>query len=235
VLHWDDLERTLVRGGAAPRYARRLRDELADHRAALIEEHCAQGTGQAGAERAADDTLGDLESILSNALAGPGAQSLAHTQPSLVFLVAPLATALASLALAIGLAMGLAWVGLVLFGMAEDGRAFRVLANASYATIAFLIMPALAFLFCAEAWLNRASMRWAFAACLALGALGGILVLGYHVASPAAPGGAIYIGLGWEVRALRFALPILTFLAFAALVQNERGATMVRSLRRFAI
>ncbi len=235
MLHWDELETTLVRDGAAPRYAQRLRDELADHRAALVEDQRAEGAGSDEAERAADQALGDIETIVTMALAGRGTHSLARTRPSLVFLIGPLAMALVSMTVAIGVACGLAWVALNLFGVAEDNRLLQIFAHSSYTAIAFLILPGLGFLFCAQAWLSRAPMRWALAACLALAVLGGLCMLGYHLESPMAPGGTLYVGLGWEPRALRFALPLLSFLAFHLAVRYETSTAMVRSLRRFAV
>ncbi|MFT7484682.1 MAG: hypothetical protein ACI9F9_000526 [Candidatus Paceibacteria bacterium] len=232
----DRLESALVRGGAAARYAHRLRNEIADHHASLVEEALhADGATIVEARRSADDALGEVSVIVESALAGEGARSLAVRRPFLVFLVGPLSLAVASVSLAAGLATAMAWAALDLFGFAQDSIPFLVYANASYTAVAFLILPGLAFLFCAQAWLSGVRKRWALAADLTLALLGFACVLGYHLDSPTAPNGQLYVGLGWGPRVLRFALPLLTFLAFHLLARYERAGTMLRTFSRFAL
>jgi hypothetical protein len=82
------LER-LLRAGIAPRRARRILREFAEHHADVVAEYSDLGVGAFEAEAAANVRLGPEQQLVANLLARPDLRCWAHRQPSVAFALAP--------------------------------------------------------------------------------------------------------------------------------------------------
>jgi hypothetical protein len=85
--HWQEL---LIRGGVAPRRARRALREFAQHRTDIILERLQLGETAAEGTIAADARLGSARLLVEAMLARPELKSWAQRRPWAVFAVAPL-------------------------------------------------------------------------------------------------------------------------------------------------
>jgi hypothetical protein len=83
------LER-LIQAGIAPRRARRILREFADHHADVVAERQALGDSDRDARIAAGARLGSEQQLVATLLARPELRSWAHRRPSIAFALAPL-------------------------------------------------------------------------------------------------------------------------------------------------
>jgi hypothetical protein len=79
----------LIQAGIAPRRARRILREFAEHHADLTTEREACGDSAADARLAAGARLGSEQQLVANLLARPELRSWAHQLPSIAFAIAP--------------------------------------------------------------------------------------------------------------------------------------------------
>jgi len=107
---------SLIQAGIAPRRARRILREFAEHHADLVAEHISLGDSASDARLAAGARLGTEQQLVANLLARPELRSWAHRLPSLAFGVAPVL----SFALAFVVSL-LALMALVEWRQAADG------------------------------------------------------------------------------------------------------------------
>jgi hypothetical protein len=94
----------LVRGGIAPRRARRALREFAEHRSDIVRERLALGESAAQSALAADARLGTPGALVDRMLACPELKSWYRRRPWLAFAVAPVA---AFCALFVGLSLAI--------------------------------------------------------------------------------------------------------------------------------
>jgi hypothetical protein len=83
------LER-LIQGGVAPRQARRILREFAEHHADLVAEQLSFGAGAEQARAAAAARLGSEEQLIAGTLARPELRSWLRRRPCAAFALAPL-------------------------------------------------------------------------------------------------------------------------------------------------
>jgi hypothetical protein len=93
----DEYYEQLVRGGIAPRRARRLLTEFDDHRADIVRERLELGESERDAQAAADERLGRVQDFVIRNLARPELKSFSARRPWAAFAVAPLLAFAASL------------------------------------------------------------------------------------------------------------------------------------------
>jgi hypothetical protein len=86
---FDQLRERLIAEGIAPRYARRLCDELARHRDDLSEQLLAEGAAPAEAAHQADLLLGEHGAILKQVVDAGRFRSFGRRRPVMCFLLAP--------------------------------------------------------------------------------------------------------------------------------------------------
>jgi hypothetical protein len=79
----------LLQAGIAPRRARRILREFAEHHADVVAEYSNLGVGAFEAEAAANARVGSEQQLITNLLARPDLRSWAHRQPSVAFALAP--------------------------------------------------------------------------------------------------------------------------------------------------
>jgi hypothetical protein len=79
----------LVQAGIAPRRARRILREFAEHHADVVAEYLNLGLSASEAQAAANARVGSEQQLLVNLLARPDLKSWAHRQPSVAFALAP--------------------------------------------------------------------------------------------------------------------------------------------------
>ncbi len=89
------LEQRLLLAGTAPAVASRMREELEDHYADLVDAGCAEGQSAESARHAAAALLGDLELLVQVAGGRPELKSWAWRWPRLASTVYPVAFVLA--------------------------------------------------------------------------------------------------------------------------------------------
>jgi hypothetical protein len=80
---------SLVQAGIAPRRARRLLREFAEHHADVVAEHINLGDSASDARLAASARLGSEQQLVATLLARPELRSWAHRRPSIAFAIAP--------------------------------------------------------------------------------------------------------------------------------------------------
>jgi hypothetical protein len=79
----------LVRGGIAPRRARRALREFAEHRSDIVRERLSLGESAADSEFAADARLGTTKALVDTMLACPELKSWYRRRPWVAFALAP--------------------------------------------------------------------------------------------------------------------------------------------------
>jgi hypothetical protein len=79
----------LVRGGIAPRRARRALREFAEHRSDIVRERLSLGESAADGAFAADERLGSAKALVDNMLARPELKSWYRRRPWVAFALAP--------------------------------------------------------------------------------------------------------------------------------------------------
>ena len=89
------LEADLLQAGIAPVYVGRIVTELGDHFEDLVDAGIDDGLDQAAAERHAEHTLGDMQSVAIAMKRAPQLRSWAWRWPHLALVVYPLACAVA--------------------------------------------------------------------------------------------------------------------------------------------
>jgi hypothetical protein len=80
---------SLIQAGIAPRRARRLLREFAEHHADLVAERINLGDSAKDARLAASARLGSEQQLVAALLARPELRSWAHRRPSIAFAIAP--------------------------------------------------------------------------------------------------------------------------------------------------
>jgi hypothetical protein len=80
---------SLIQAGIAPRRARRILREFAEHHADVVAERLNLGDSAHEARLAASVRVGSEQQLLANLLARPELRSWAHRQPGLAFAIAP--------------------------------------------------------------------------------------------------------------------------------------------------
>jgi len=116
-----NVERRLLSAGTAPSVAQRMREELEDHYADLVEAARAEGHSVDSARVCANALLGDLEVLVHDAAGRPELKSWAWRWPRLASTVYPVAYVLAlpAVPIAAGVAHAPAifrWAGCMLAG-----------------------------------------------------------------------------------------------------------------------
>jgi hypothetical protein len=79
----------LIQAGIAPRRARRILREFAEHHADVVAERMSLGDGAHDARLAASARVGSEQQLVANPLARPELRSWAHRRPSIAFAIAP--------------------------------------------------------------------------------------------------------------------------------------------------
>ena len=79
----------LIRGGIAPRRARRALREFAEHRSDIVRERLSLGDSAVDSALAADSRLGTATVLVDNMLASPELKSWSRRRPWLAFALAP--------------------------------------------------------------------------------------------------------------------------------------------------
>lgn len=82
----------LIQAGIAPRRARRMLREFAEHHADVVAERISLGDSAPDARLAANARLGSKQQLVANLLARPELRSWAHRRPSVAFAIAPVLT-----------------------------------------------------------------------------------------------------------------------------------------------
>lgn len=101
---------SLIQAGIAPRRARRILREFAEHHADVVAERISLGDSPSDARLAASARVGSEQQLVVNLLARPELRSWAHRRPSIAFAIAPvLSFALAFVASILGLIALLEW------------------------------------------------------------------------------------------------------------------------------
>jgi hypothetical protein len=80
---------SLIQAGIAPRRARRILREFAEHHADVVAERLSLGDSAHEARLAASARVGSEQQLLANLLARPELRSWAHRQPGIAFALAP--------------------------------------------------------------------------------------------------------------------------------------------------
>jgi hypothetical protein len=80
---------SLIQAGIAPRRARRLLREFAEHHADVVAERINLGDSVSDARLAAGARLGSEQQLVETLLARPELRSWAHRRPSIAFAIAP--------------------------------------------------------------------------------------------------------------------------------------------------
>jgi hypothetical protein len=80
---------SLVQAGIAPRRARRILREFAEHHADVVAERLRLGDSASDARVAASERLGTEQQLVANLLARSELRSWAHRRPSIAFAIAP--------------------------------------------------------------------------------------------------------------------------------------------------
>jgi hypothetical protein len=80
----------LIRGGIAPRLARRILREFDEHRADIIAEQRDLGAGESAAIDTANSRLGSEQELVVNLLRRPELRSWVRRRPSIAFALAPI-------------------------------------------------------------------------------------------------------------------------------------------------
>jgi hypothetical protein len=80
---------SLIQAGIAPRRARRILLEFAEHHADVVAERISLGDGASDARHAASERVGTEQQLVANLLARPELRSWAHRRPSIAFALAP--------------------------------------------------------------------------------------------------------------------------------------------------
>lgn len=89
-INWRNLQLTLLRGGVAPKYARRTIQELQQHHADLVREFLAKGVSHDEAVARANHDVGDAQTIAQEVLAKRELLTWSYRFPKLVFLAVPI-------------------------------------------------------------------------------------------------------------------------------------------------
>jgi len=79
----------LIQAGIAPRRARRILREFAEHHADVVAECLNSGDSASEAEAAANARLGSEQQLVANLLTCPELRSWAHRRPAVAFALAP--------------------------------------------------------------------------------------------------------------------------------------------------
>jgi hypothetical protein len=80
---------SLIQAGIAPRRARRILREFAEHHADVVAERISLGNSASDARRAASERVGTEQQLVANLLARPELRSWAHRRPGIAFALAP--------------------------------------------------------------------------------------------------------------------------------------------------
>ena len=109
---FDALKEQLLRGGIAPKHVRRYVRELEDHLDDLVREEIRNGATKSAAETAAQQRLGDNDTLSRAIFDQPELKSLVARYPWIVFGVVPPLALLAMVTLSIVIETGaIAWIG----------------------------------------------------------------------------------------------------------------------------
>ncbi|NKB34902.1 MAG: hypothetical protein GKR91_17540 [Pseudomonadales bacterium] len=95
-LDLNRLNKRLLLGGVAPKFASRIAKELENHIAELIAKEKQTGLSEQEARQNAREKIGDEDRIVEEALAKPAIKSWSFRYPKTVFLIAPIAIYLMS-------------------------------------------------------------------------------------------------------------------------------------------
>lgn len=229
---FSSLHSTLLRGGMAPRHAKRAIKEMRQHLADLEADALGEGLTPEEAESRAQQTLGEKDEIARQFLARPELISWSHRYPKTIYLLGPLFSFCALFVLINFLFLFLSISFLDIFDSSgvDEPRVlppwFVWLCHLVLGFTVYALMPLLAISYCLSAKRHMISMRWPLVGAILLTVLAA--GFNYHVA-PEGVGeqgqGSIGIAWGWRTYLLpRFLqvdskplwkiLPTLVVLAF---------------------
>jgi hypothetical protein len=192
------LTERLLRGGVAPRHARRAVQELRAHRADVAAELRATGHAAGRIDALAEERLGSDEAFVRDMLARPELRSWAFRRPFVAFTLLPLLGFIVLLVLCILLTIGSInsaehWRSLLSPGMNEG---LRWLGTALFFAALWVAPLAAGAMACVLAARQRIAARWAIAGVVLVGLLRAALNGQLDVAVPSH--GSISLGIGWR-------------------------------------
>lgn len=216
---FESLRRRLIDDGFAPRYARRLSGELADHFESLRAELACDGLDPDAAEACARQRIGTDEAILDRARAMSRHRSLVRRRPVWCFIIAPFVVmAIAALIIVIAVVIVAEFIPL-----GPDSRA-PVLSYLATRLALPIIATLLASGWIAHAHRRSCPWRWPLVACGLLAAM--CATVGIHVMSPTSTSpGTIAIGVGPPPQNWMMVLPLAVFVAYWILLRLRSQRT----------
>lgn len=169
---FTSLKERLLRGGVAPKHARRTIAELRDHHTDLFAEAFARGCSLEEAGREASIRLGDEDALAAAVFARPELRSWAHRWPWVAYGLTPTALLVAAFA---GLFVLLGLSGVVHLDAYTFARRWGALAAGVRLFYTFGLPLLLGVVCCVLAGRRRADVRWPVIGVVVVAILGGAL------------------------------------------------------------
>ena len=171
---FTSLKERFLRGGVAPKHARRTIAELRDHHTDLFAEAFARGCSLEEAGREASIRLGDEDALAAAVIARPELRSWAHRWPWVAYCLTPTAV---FLAVSAGLFLLLGFSGVVHLDHDTFARRWGALAVAVRLFYTFGLPLLLGVVCCLLAGQRRAEIRWPVIGVVVVAIIGGALTL----------------------------------------------------------
>jgi hypothetical protein len=189
---------SLIQAGIAPRRARRILREFAEHHADVVAERLSLGDSAHEAWLAASVRVGSEQQLLTNLLARPELCSWAHRRPGIAFALAPVLffalTFVASLLVLVGLVQWRKAHGDALSGASP---VFQWISSYAGAYLLWVLPCGVAALFALAAARRRESSIWPCVGIVAVCLVGALTNFSVSV-SPDAPSMGAGIGIGTD-------------------------------------